>query len=69
MTQCQMIKEYLNEHGSITPQEAMYRLGIMRLAARINEIDSPGYPIIREMVKGTNRFGEPVRYARYKKAV
>lgn len=69
MTQCQMIMSYINEHGSITPQEAMNKLGIMRLAARINEIDSPGYPIIREMEKGTNRFGEPVRYARYRKMV
>lgn len=68
MTQNQMIIQYLDKYGSITPQEAMHRLGVMRLAARINEI-SPGYPIIREMVKGTNRFGDPVRYARYRKGM
>lgn len=69
MTQNQMIKEYLDRHGSITPQEAMARLGVMRLAARIMEIDSSGYRITREMETGKNRYGDPVRYARYRKAV
>ena len=69
MTQNQMIINYLDKFGSITPQEAMSRLGVMRLAARIMEIESSGYRIAREMVTGKNRYGDPVRYARYRKAV
>ena len=69
MTQNQMIINYLDKFGSITPQEAMARLGVMRLAARIMEIESSGYRIAREMVTGKNRYGDPVRYARYRKAV
>ena len=69
MTQNQMIINYIERFGSITPQEAINRLGVMRLAARIMEIEATGYRIAREMVTGKNRYGDPVRYARYKKAV
>ncbi len=67
MTQCQMIKEYIEVHGSITAKDAMNDLGVMRLAARIQDLEHQGYPITSSMENGINRFGEPTRYARYSK--
>ena len=66
--QCQRILDYLERYGSITPLEAMRDLGIMRLAARIFDIRSKyGILIEDEMVRDTNRMGEPIHYKRYKK--
>lgn len=64
-TQNMRIMEYLTENGSITPLEAMQQLGVMRLAARIEELKRDGAPIvmIRETVR--NRWGESTNYARY----
>lgn len=62
------ILEWLDEFGSITPQEAMVYLGIMRLAARIMEIRQSGIEIICEMMTGVNKFGEKIRYAKYRRA-
>lgn len=39
MTQCQMIKEYIEVHGLITAKNAMNDLGVMRLAARIQDLE------------------------------
>lgn len=33
MTQCELVLNYIEEHGSITARQA-YKLGIMRLASR-----------------------------------
>ena len=38
ITQCEMIEDYLDEWGSITPIEAMRDLGIYRLASRISDM-------------------------------
>ena len=64
-TQCDKIVRYLNEFGSITQLEALQDLGIMRLASRISELKKEGREIKVEMVKGTNRYGESVKWARY----
>lgn len=64
-TQCDKIVRYLNEFGSITQLEALQDLGIMRLASRISELKKEGFEINVEMVKGTNRYGEAVKWARY----
>ena len=66
MTQCQRIKQWLDDFGSITPLEAMHELGIMRLAARISDLEKDGVEIHHEMVKDKNRYGESVHYMRYK---
>lgn len=60
---------YIEKNGSITHREAEEEIGCMRLAARINELRKAGYSIKMEMVLGRNRHNEPVRYARYSKAV
>ena len=68
--QCERLMSYLDTYGSVTPIEALADLGIMRLAARIFELESRyAYPVERETVRDVNRMGEPVRYTRYKKAV
>lgn len=66
--QCRDILQWLDDFGSITPMEAMFELGIMRLAARIFDIRSKlGIEIGDEIVSDVNRRGEPVHYKKYKK--
>ena len=55
----------MKDNGSITCADAVYYLGIMRLPARIADLKEEGHIINRKMELGTNRFGEPTRYARY----
>lgn len=66
MTQTEKILRHLREHGSITPLDAMQEYGIMRLASRICDIKKAGYSVVKETEKSKNRYGEPVRYARYR---
>lgn len=65
ITQCEMIEEYLDEWGSITPLEAMRDLGIMRLASRIAELKKQGHKIKSEMVSVATRNGGRTHVARY----
>lgn len=65
LTQCQRVQRHLEDYGSITSLEAMQDYGIMRLASRISDLKKAGVPIIKEMVKGENRYGEATSYARY----
>ena len=67
-TQNSKVLRYIEEHGSITPLEAM-RFGCMRLAARIKDLRTAGHSIESEMVSVIDEDGEMVRYARYRKAV
>lgn len=68
MTQKERISKYLDDFGSITQLEAIRDIGVMRLGARIWEMVRAGEPIICEMEKGTNRYGQTTRYARYRRA-
>lgn len=65
MTQNDAVLAYMRRHGSITPLQALDDLGIMRLGARIWDLRHDGHRINAAMEQGTNRHGEPVRYARY----
>ena len=67
-TQSSKILRYMDEHGSITPKDAM-RFGCMRLAARIKDLRTAGHEIQREMVSMKDEDGTIIRYARYRKAV
>ena len=69
MKQTQKILEYIDKFGSITPLEAMRDLGVMRLAARIQDIEHQGVPINSVIETGVNRLGEKTHYARYSRAV
>ena len=66
MSQTEMILGHLQAHGTITPIEAMESYGCMRLGARIWDLRKAGHTIIREDETGKNRYGQPVRYARYR---
>lgn len=65
MTQNQMIINYINEFGSISTMEAFMELGVTRLASRIHDLRCEGYEFKREIIRGRNRFGEPVHFMRY----
>lgn len=66
MTQCELVLEYMREHGSITARQAANELGVQRLAARIGDLRKQGYFIRRTMVTGKNRYGKRVSFAEYR---
>lgn len=65
MNQCERIVFYIKTYGSISTMEAFNELGITRLASRIHDLVSDGYPVEKQLVKAKNRFGEPIHYTRY----
>ena len=65
-TQNDRIIDYIKRFGSITQLEALQDLGVMRLASRISDLRSLGYPIISETEVVKNRFGEKCHIKRYK---
>lgn len=69
MNQHKAIMEYMEAHGSITPMQAFSDLGITKLATRISELIRNGQRISKVPTAGVNRYGEPIRFMTYKKAV
>ena len=67
-TQREKVLRFLRDTGSITPMDALREFGIMRLAARIWELKKMGFSIEKVMEESQNRYGETVRYARYRLA-
>ena len=65
-TQCEQVLQHLLKFGVITPQRAESEYGIMRLAARVNDLRNAGYAIRTEEIRGVNRFGRPTRFAQYR---
>ena len=65
LTQCMKIVKYLHDFGSITPVQAMQDLGVMRLAARISDLEAEGWKIQHDRETGRNRYGEKTTYAKY----
>ena len=71
-TQVDRVIDYMKLYGSITPVQAYADLGIMRLGARIFDIENStdpkyrGIRIIHEQETSKNRLGETVTYARYR---
>ena len=64
MKQAEVILAALKK-GPLTSVEAYVEFGIMRLAARIDELRKMGHSIHTERVKTTNRLGGHCVYARY----
>ena len=64
-TQCQMILQYINDFGSISPLEAMQDIGCMRLAARIQDLEEQGYVFETKSEGGRNRWGKKTSWTRY----
>lgn len=65
MTQKDMVLDYIDEFGSITPIDAFRDLGITRLAAVVCRLRREGHDIHNEREHALNRYGQTVRYARY----
>lgn len=51
---------------SMTSMDAIQNFGATRLAAVVFDLKEKGYDITTIMEEGFNRYGEPVRYARYR---
>ena len=66
VTQGMKILKYMQDYGSITPVEAFRDLGVMRLGARIYDLEQEGIRIAHERETSTNRMGEKVSYSRYR---
>jgi hypothetical protein len=64
-TQNERIIAYINQFGSITQLEAIRDLGVMRLASRMSDLKSKGYPVVSKRETVLNRFGEKTPIARY----
>ena len=69
MSQHEMILDYINNFGSISPMEAFTDLGITKLATRISEMRQDGHKFSQRMETRKNRFGKVCHYMRYSKAV
>ena len=67
--QCKRIMDFVDKHGSINPLQALKGLGVMRLAARISDLEKAGAKFDHKLVQSKNQFGEPVRYMVYTKVV
>lgn len=55
-----------NPNKTIQPYYAFNNLGEIRLAAVISSLKKDGHEIEAEMCSGLNKFGDKVRYAKYK---
>ena len=64
-TQCERIKAYIQQFGSITTLEAFTDLGVMRLGARISEMRKNGIKIFDKTEAVKNRYGETCYIKRY----
>ena len=68
MSQYEMILDYIDRFGSISPMEAFMDLGITKLATRIGEMQRNGHEFTKTMEYRENRFGKVCHYMRYRKA-
>ena len=68
MNQHQLILDYIDEHGSISPAEAFQYLGITKLSTRISEMIRRGVKITKKTCHAPNRYGKMCRFTRYGKA-
>ena len=68
MTQCDLIKKYLDDFGSISTYEAMVDLGVASLSKRICDLKDQGEKIITEVIQVKNRYGKKTHYTRYRRA-
>lgn len=64
-TQCELIVDYIREHGSISNLEAITELSVGRLASRIYDLKKAEIPVYGKTVKEKNKNGRFVTYTRY----
>lgn len=65
MNKHKAVLEWLKAGSSISSIEAVENFGATRLSAIIFNLKKQGYNIETVMCDGTDRFGNPVRFARY----
>lgn len=65
MTHCERVLDYMRKNGGITQAEAYAAFGCSRLSGRIYDLKGRGIDIVSTRISGTNRYGEPVHFARY----
>ncbi len=65
ITRKQRVLDAIRGHGSISPWYAINSLGNTRLAATIHSLKKDGYIIKTDIVDGTNKFGDKIKYAKY----
>ena len=63
--QTERILNHMQEHGSITPLDAMNEYGIFRLASRISDLKKQGYDIQSSFIEVQNRYGEKCHVKSY----
>ena len=68
MTQHQLIMAHIDTFGSISPMEAFMEYGITKLATRVSELIQQGERISKEPAEAKNRYGQTVRFMRYRRA-
>lgn len=65
MTQNEKVLRHLQEHGSITPLDALKEYSIMRLASRIADLKRMDIKITSKIETSKNSYGESERYSVY----
>ena len=68
MTQHQLIMAHIDTFGSITHMEAFMEYGITKFATRVSELIRQGERICKEPAEAKNRYGQTVRFMRYRRA-
>ena len=64
-SQNKQVHEYMKQNGAITSMDAIQKLKITRLAARISDLRKSGVDIRKEMVRKVAEDGTVCRYAEY----
>ena len=65
MNKTTAVLQWLQTHAGITSMEAIKNFGATRLSAIIFTLRKRGYDIETVWCDGTDRFGNPTRFARY----
>lgn len=65
MTKTKAVRQWLESHASISSMEAIENFGATRLSAIIFNLRKQGLNIETVWCEGRDRFGNPMRYARY----
>ena len=65
MTQNERVLAYLEAGGTLTSNEALFELGVARLASRVSHLRKEGHPISHRREAVTDRFGKKTYVNRY----
>lgn len=65
MNKTKAVLGWLQSHASISSMEAIESFGATRLSAIIFKLRKRGHNIETVWCEGTDRFGNPMRFARY----